>query len=172
MAPTRHVYVLRHAKSSWDDPSLTDHDRPLNGRGRRAAKAMARHIRDEGIAPELVLCSTAARARQTLERIEPALGTRSTSVEPDLYGADEPALLDRLRGLPDTVGSVMLIGHNPGLQDLVLALAAPAPARDEVAAKFPTAALATFAFAGRSWRDLAPGGAELVAYVRPRDLRE
>ena len=172
MAPTRLVYVLRHAKSSWDDPTLTDHDRPLNPRGRRAAKAIARHIRDHEIAPELVLCSTATRARQTLERIEGALGTRSTSVEADLYGAGERALLDRLRALPDTLRSVMVIGHNPGLQDLVLALAAPTAARRDVEAKFPTAALATLAYGGAHWAGLEPQAAKLVAFVRPRDLRE
>jgi phosphohistidine phosphatase len=163
------VHVLRHAKSSWDDPSLRDHDRPLNGRGRRAAKAMARHIREAGIAPELVLCSTATRARQTLERIEPVLGERETHVEAELYGASARSLLTRLRAVPDTVGSVLLIGHNPGFQELVLELAAPGAARRKVEAKFPTAALATLAHEG-AWDALAAGGAELVGYVRPRDL--
>jgi phosphohistidine phosphatase len=166
----RSVHVLRHAKSSWDDPSLLDHDRPLNGRGKRAAKAMGRHIREAGIAPELVLCSTATRARQTLERIEPVLGERETHVEAALYGASARSLLGRLRAVPDTVGAVLLIGHNPGLQDLVLELAAPGGARRKVEAKFPTAALATLSYEGTSWLELAPGGAQLVGYVRPRDL--
>jgi phosphohistidine phosphatase len=170
MAPTRRVYVLRHAKSSWDDPSLSDHDRPLNRRGLRAAKAMARHFKEARIEPQLVLCSTAVRARQTLEGIEPALGTRASSVEPELYGAGARTLIDRLRVLPAGVSSVMLIGHNPGLQELVLGLAVPSAARDRVALKFPTAALATLSFNGAGWHGLVPGGAELEAYVRPRDL--
>jgi phosphohistidine phosphatase len=166
----KHLHVLRHAKSSWDDPSLRDHDRPLNGRGKRAAKTMSRHIRDAGVVPDLVLCSTATRARQTLERIEPVLGRRETHVEADLYGASARSLLARLRLVPDTIGAVLLIGHNPGLQDLVLALAAPGDARRRVEEKFPTAALATLEYEGAAWDRLAPGAAELVGYVRPRDL--
>ncbi|HEY3021843.1 MAG TPA: histidine phosphatase family protein [Solirubrobacteraceae bacterium] len=166
----KRIYLLRHAKSSWKDDTLPDHDRPLAGRGRKAAKAIARHLRAEAIAPELVLCSTALRVRQTLERIEPALGRRSVRVEADLYGASAHALLERLRGVPDTVSSVMVIGHNPGLQELVLQLARPGPELSAVRLKFPTAALATLAFAGARWADLDAGAAELVAFVRPRDL--
>jgi phosphohistidine phosphatase len=162
----KRIYILRHAKSSWKDASLRDHDRPLAGRGRRAAKLIARHMREEGIAPELVLCSTAKRARQTLERIEPALGARSVKVEEGLYGAGEHALLSRLQELPADVGSVLVIGHNPGLQDLALLLARPAP---ELEAKFPTAALATLEFSS-DWQGLEPGAAELVGFVRPREL--
>src|SRR4051812_10631728 len=166
----KRLYVLRHAKSSWDDPALADHDRPLNKRGRAAARSMARHLRREGIEPELVLCSTARRARETLERIEPALGRRAVHVERELYGAGARALLERVHEVPDRIGSVMLIGHNPGLQELILHLARPAPARREVEAKFPTAALATLRFAGRHWSDLRDGEGDLAAFVRPRDL--
>ena len=167
----RLLYVLRHAKSSWDDPALSDHDRPLAPRGRKAAKAIARHLRKEGVEPQLVLCSPARRARETLERIEPALARRGVKVEDALYGAGADALLGRLHEVGDAVASVMVIGHNPGLEDLVLAVARPGARRDEVAVKFPTAALATLAFDGTRWADLAPGGADLVAYVRPRDLK-
>jgi phosphohistidine phosphatase len=158
------LYLLRHAKSSWKHPELADHDRPLAGRGRRAGQVIAKHIRDQGIAPELVLCSTAKRARQTLERIEPALGRRTVHVERELYGASAAELLERLRRVPDWVESVLIIGHNPGIQDLAIELTG-AP---EVQAKYPTAALAMLTL--RSWRELAPGGAELVAFTRPRDL--
>src|SRR5436190_4340385 len=123
----KRIYLLRHAKSSWRDEDLADHDRPLAGRGRKAAKAMARHLRHESIQPELVLVSTALRVRQTLERIEPALGRRSVRVEAALYGASARSLLERLRAVPDTVTSVMIIGHNPGLQQLALDLARPGP---------------------------------------------
>jgi phosphohistidine phosphatase len=166
----KHLYLLRHAKSSWKDPDVGDHDRPLAGRGRRAAKAVARHLREQRIDPELVLCSTARRARETLERVEPALGTRTVRVEPELYAATADALLARLRGVPDTVGSVMLIGHNPGLQQLAIDLARPAPERRQLEAKYPTAALATLAFAGTSWRELDRGQTDLVGFVRPRDM--
>ena len=166
----KRVYVLRHAKSSWDDPSRPDHDRPLAGRGRRAAKAMRRHLRDADVDPQLVLCSTARRARETLERVEDAFGDRTTRVEEGLYMAGADDLLARLRRVDDRCDTVLLIGHNPGLQELVLLLAAEGGERDRVAAKFPTAALATLAVDVPRWRDLAPGGARLEAFVRPRDL--
>jgi phosphohistidine phosphatase len=155
----KHLYLLRHAKSSWKHPELADHDRPLAGRGRRAAKAIAKHIRAEGIAPELVLCSTARRARDTLERIEPALGRRSVKVERELYGASVRELLGRIRRVPSSVESVLLIGHNPGMQDLAAALTG-------FDGKFPTAALATIALP--AWDE--PEHAELVAFTKPRDL--
>jgi phosphohistidine phosphatase len=164
------VYLLRHAKSSWKDSGLPDHDRPLARRGRRAAKAIARHLREQGIEPELVLCSTARRARETLVRIEPVLGTPVVRYERELYGASAGVLLDRLHGVPEAVGSVMLIGHNPALQLLALDLARPAPGFRELEAKFPTAGLATLAFPGPSWRALDPGTAELTGFVQPREL--
>ena len=167
----KQLYLLRHAKSSWKDNSLPDHDRPLTGRGRRASKAIARHLREQGIEPDLVLCSTARRARETLDRIEPALSTSTVHVEDDLYAASAPALLERLRTVPDTIESVMVIGHNPGLQDLALDLARPSPAARELATRYPTAALATLAFQASSWQELASDTAELVGLVRPRDLK-
>ena len=166
----KRVYLLRHAKSSWKEPGLPDRDRPLAGRGRRAAKAIARHLREHRIEPDLVLCSPARRARETLERIEPALGTGAVQVEPQLYGTTPDALLQLLRDLPETVASVLLIGHNPSLQQLALDLARPSPERRALAEKYPTAALATLAFPASSWRDLDVGTGELVAFVRPRDL--
>jgi phosphohistidine phosphatase len=170
MCAMRHVYLLRHAKSSWKARGVPDHDRPLAPRGRRASKAMARHLLEQGIEPELVLCSTARRARETLERLEPAVGASVVRFERELYGASAEALLDRLRRVEDAVGSVLLIGHNPGTQMLALDLARSTAGSRELEAKFPTAALATLEFPGRSWRELAPGTAELTAFVRPRDL--
>jgi phosphohistidine phosphatase len=167
----KRLYLLRHAKSSWKDTSLPDHDRPLAGRGRRAAKAIVGHLREQRIEPELVLCSTARRARETLELIEPARATSAVRVEDDLYAASAGALLERLRSVPDTVESVMLIGHNPGLQQLALDLARPSPTVRELATKYPTAALATLAFRAASWQELDRDTAELVALVRPRDLK-
>jgi phosphohistidine phosphatase len=164
----KRLYLLRHAKSSWKDTSLPDHDRPLAGRGRRAAKAIARHLREQDLAPQLVLCSTARRARETLERIQSDLCAATVELEHDLYAASADALLERLRRLPDTVESVMLIGHNPGLQDLALDLAR-SPASD-LATKFPTAALATLEIRTSNWQELDHKTAEIVAFVRPRDL--
>jgi phosphohistidine phosphatase len=163
------IHLLRHAKSSWKtgDP---DHERPLSGRGRRAAQAIRRHLEEQRIEPQLVLCSSSRRTRETLERIEPALGAADVRIERELYGAGSDTLLDRLRALPAAVGSVMLIGHNPGLELLALELARPGPARQQLEEKFPTAALATLELGGSSWSALAPGTAELTGFVRPRDL--
>jgi phosphohistidine phosphatase len=166
----KRLYLLRHAKSSWKDTSLPDHDRPLAGRGRRAAEAIARHLREQDLEPQLVLCSTARRARETLERIQPALGTATVELEPDLYAASADALLQRLRRVPDPVASVMLIGHNPGLQDLALDLARSPGTVTELATKFPTAALATLEVPVSNWHELDHETAEIVAFVRPRDL--
>lgn len=173
MNDRRQLYVLRHAKSSWDEPGLDDHDRPLAARGRDAANAMAAHVRAQGIRPELVICSSARRARETLDRVDPA-GRRL--IEPAVYSASATDLLQRLRRVPDATGSVMVIGHNPTLQMLVLCLAGPGRATlgegsdlEGVRSKFPTGALATLGFDG-GWGELAPGRAELTGFVRPRQL--
>ncbi len=119
------IFVLRHAKSSWDDPSIDDHERPLAPRGRRAAALIAAYIRKNEVAPELVLCSTAQRARQTLESIRHALGKgASVRFESALYLVSAGELIDRVKRINDAISSVMLIGHNPGLADFLLELAA------------------------------------------------
>jgi phosphohistidine phosphatase len=160
------LYLLRHAKSSWDDPSLADHERPLAPRGQRAADLIGEHLRSAGIAPGVVLCSSAARARETLERVAPDGEVR---IEDELYGASERELLERLHQLPAELDSAMLIGHNPALQELTLMLAAEGPELRRVHRKFPTAALATLAFDG-DWSGLRLDAARLVEFVRPRDL--
>ena len=164
------LYLLRHAKSSWDDPTLADHDRPLAARGRRDAKLIARHLRGAGVDPELVLCSSAARTRETLELLRPALAGATVMVEEELYGASSDDLLARLRLVPNTVGSVLLIGHNPGLHELALSLASGGDELERLEVKVPTAALATIALA-TTWSRLAPAGATLEAYVVPKQLR-
>jgi phosphohistidine phosphatase len=166
----RRLYLLRHAKSSWKEEGLADHDRPLSGRGRRAAKAIGRHLRGQGVEPELVLCSTARRARQTLEGIEPALGRGAVRVESELYGAAALDLLEHLHEIAPSVRSVMVIGHNPGLEQLALRLARGGSRVQALAVKFPTGALATLAFSGPGWAALDRGTAELVEFIRPRDL--
>ena len=166
----RTLYLLRHAKSSWADPALSDHERPLAPRGRRDAKRIATHLLELGIAPELVLCSTAVRTRETLELLRPALDAATVELEAALYAAWAETLLERLRAVPDERRSVMLIGHNPGLEDLALMLASAGPERDRVEEKFPTAALATLRTPTASWKELSPGGAVLAAYVVPKQL--
>ena len=165
------LHLLRHGKSSWDDDGLDDHDRPLAARGRRGAELIADHMRAEAIAPDIVLCSSSRRTRETLDRLGHALpaGTR-VEIEAALYAASAEELLARLRILSADVGSALVIGHNPGLRDLALELAAPGPALELLREKFPTAALATLELPTGDWGLLGSGDAELVAYVRPRDL--
>lgn len=167
----RTVMLLRHGKSSWSDPALADIDRPLAPRGERAARKIARYLRQKKVRPALVLCSPSLRTRQTLAAIEPSLGQRcSVELEPQLYAASERELLERLQALPDSIKSVMIIGHNPGLQDLALALASQGADRPQLEAKFPTGALATLVVRNKSWAALRRGDAELVDYVVPRHL--
>lgn len=166
----KRLFLLRHAKSSWDEPGLPDHRRPLAARGRRACDVIAEHLRAEGVAPQLVLCSPARRARETLERVAGGLPERfELRIKPELYGASASELAEVLRELADEFDSVMLIGHNPGIQQLAIALAAPGEGAEGVVGKFPTAALATLAFEG-GWGALAPGSAELVDFVTPKEL--
>jgi phosphohistidine phosphatase len=168
---SHHLFLLRHAKSSWDDPEIDDHDRPLAPRGRRAAARIADYATKRAIRPDLILCSSAMRARQTLERIAPSLGgDAEIHIERSLYGATEDRLLERLQALPDEVHSVMMIGHNPGVQDLALLLAREGPLRSTLGHKFPTAGLATLAFGGVGWKDLDTESGELVDFVAPRGL--
>jgi phosphohistidine phosphatase len=166
------LYLLRHAKSSWDDPYLPDHDRPLAPRGRRAARKLGDHLRRAGIAPALVLCSTARRAAETLDAILPALeGTPDVRLEEDLYLASTEELVHRLHEIPPPVPSVLLIGHNPSIQSAALVLARGddhtliARLRDKMA----TGALATLELDGE-WSTAAPSTARLVSFVVPREL--
>jgi phosphohistidine phosphatase len=163
------LYLLRHAKSSWDDSTLADHERPLAPRGRRDARRIAEHLRRVGHEPELVLCSSATRTRETLDLVRPALATSTILLEEGLYGASSDELLARIHVVPEPVSSVMLIGHNPGLHELAVTLASTGGELGRLAVKFPTAALATLALA-RTWSGLAPADATLEAYVVPKQL--
>jgi phosphohistidine phosphatase len=168
----RQLALLRHAKSSWDDPGIDDHDRVLAPRGRKALQKIAAHLPTLPTAPELVLCSSARRTVQTLEGISPALADHvAISVEDQLYAADSGQLLQRLRAVDDAVASVLLIGHNPGMEDLAALLigAGDASLRADLASSYPTAALATLTFPG-SWSALSAGCASLDGYVVPRRL--
>ena len=170
MIASRRLFVLRHAKSSWDDPGLDDHERPLAPRGRRALEAIASYMRAREIEPELVLCSSSRRTRETLDGI--AVGGEHL-IERMLYEAHTDELLERLRQLPDDISSVMLIGHNPSAQMLVLRLTnhdadrAEDPRRDEVKRKFPTGAMASLAV-HCDWHELAPGCARLEEFTTPK----
>jgi phosphohistidine phosphatase len=166
----KRLFLLRHAKSSWDDPQLADHDRPLAPRGRRAARAMAEHMRRERLAPEVVLCSSARRAQETVERMSAALGDASVVIEAELYSASASELLERLRQLPEATVSAMLVGHNPAMQELALRLVGPVSGRAAIEGKYPTGGLAALSFEG-CWGELDVGAAELVSFVTPRFLK-
>ena len=166
----KRLHLLRHAKSSWDDSSLDDRDRPLAPRGRKAARHLARWLEEHDVKPELALCSPALRATQTLDRVLAELGSPEVAVDDGLYHASATELLDRVRKLPDAVREAILVGHNPGLGDLCLLLARPGPERDRVAVNLPTGALATLDLDASSWAELEPACAELAQVVLPREL--
>lgn len=166
MGTTRQLFILRHAKSSWEDPGLDDHERPLAPRGRQAVKVLAEHLRICGIRPALVLCSSSRRTLETLEGVAPE---GRQLIEPELYSASGPELHERLRRVPADVESVMVVGHNPAMQTIVLRLAGGGSELDAVRRKFPTGALATLSFEG-TWSELASGSASLDAFLRPKAL--
>ncbi len=150
---------------------MQDVDRPLAPRGARAAARMRDHIDAEGMRPELVLCSSALRTRETLARILPGLGPELTvRIESSIYSFEADELLDRLRAIPADIGSVMLVGHNPAMQELASLLAADGDRLDELRKGFPTAALAELDLSISSWADLASGSGRLVRFVVPREL--
>jgi phosphohistidine phosphatase len=165
MEPKR-LALVRHAKSSWADPALADHDRPLNARGRRAAALVGEHLRAEGVEPDLVLCSSATRARQTLDLFALAPAT-DIVIEDQLYGAAAHELLVRVRRIPARVGSAMVIGHNPGIEELMGDLVGD---RETVPDKFPTGAVADLRLSIPSWPDLDAGTGHLHAFLIPRNL--
>lgn len=169
----RLVYLFRHAKSSWSDPELEDFDRPLAPRGERACAAMGEYFRLADIHPGLVVCSAALRARQTLERVRPAIGEdAAVNHYRGLYLAGPQAMLNRLRRTPADVQRVMLVAHNPGMQTLALRLVSGGAEQDlhRLAENLPTGALAILVFRGRSWEELDEGSCELHSLVAPRDL--
>jgi phosphohistidine phosphatase len=164
--------LLRHAKSSWDEPGLPDRLRPLAPRGLRAAGAMAHHLRAAAVAPDLVVCSPARRAVQTWERVASGVPPDTAAeINEAIYDADADELLSRLRDVRSGIRSVLLVGHNPGLQDLAVDLVGSGDVglRERLLTKFPTGALATLEVPG-DWHDLTWGAASLLAFVVPREL--
>jgi phosphohistidine phosphatase len=166
----RQLLLLRHAKSSWDNPMLPDHDRPLAPRGSKALKRLGQQLRSWGVSPDLVLCSSARRAVETLDGIRSALPPETrVVVDEGLYGSSVDALLRRLGQAGDDIGCLLVVGHNPTLEDLanLLAGAGKRSLRNELAMKFPTASLALLSFEG-GWSQLEPGRATLEQLFKPR----
>ena len=166
----RQIWLLRHAKSSWDDPSLADVDRPLSSRGARAAARMAGHL--AGLdTPRLVVCSAGLRARQTLATVLPSLlAPVEIRIEPELYTFEADVVIGRLRRLDDDVSSVMVVGHNPALEELAITLSAASDLRERLEQKFPTAALTTIEVPDGPWATLAEGAGRISRFVTPSDL--
>lgn len=169
----RTLLLLRHAKSSRDEPDLADHDRPLAPRGSEAAPRIGAWLREHDPAPDLILCSTAVRAQQTLRLLRPALGDAApVRLLKSLYLASPSRLLSLIRRLPEDARCVLLIGHNPGLASVAQELAGDGSGKalKRMDKKFPTAAVAELTLAEGSWPEVAPGAMRLAAFVRPKDL--
>jgi phosphohistidine phosphatase len=165
------LWLLRHAKSSWDEPDLADHDRPLSPRGERDAERMRRYLEGVDADPALVLCSSALRARRTLELVAPALrGDPDIRIEPELYTFDATVLLARLRAMGTTAEPVMIVGHNPAIQELSLNIVGSGKALPAMAEKYPTGALAEIEVTGDSWGGLEDRTGRLLGFMKPRDL--
>ena len=171
----RQLLLLRHAKSSWDDRDLSDHARPLNGRGRQAAAAMKKAMDNLGLVPDQVLVSTARRTLETLDALEPWPERPLVDPVESLYLAPVPVLLATVQGVAETVRSLLVIGHNPGLHELALLLVGAhgmTPGNENtraLAEGYPSGALAEFTVPG-PWRTLAEGGARLTRFICPRSL--
>ena len=169
----KRLLLLRHAKSAWDDPRLPDFDRPLSARGERAADFMGAWLGSGGFAPDRVLCSSAARTRATFARILPYLaGDMDVRFLHAIYEAGPEEILAAVRRHGADAPTLMVIGHNPGLQELALALLPDDGGDDQlkVAAHYPTGGLAEVAFDLSDWGALEPHAGRLVRFVNPREL--
>ena len=165
--------LLRHAKSSWSDSSLKDFERPLNDRGETAAPRMGAFTARRGIAPDLILCSTAVRARQTLNLVLPHLrGAPAVTYEDALYLASSGTMLKRLHKVAADVSHTMIVGHDPGMHTLAVELAGSGSAEDleRLSEKFPTAGLAVIVFEVSAWRELRWAGGRLKLFMAPKRL--
>jgi len=164
--------LLRHAKSGWDDPVRRDFDRPLNPRGRRAARTVGQAMKAQGLAFDLVLASPARRVVETLEEIAAGYGAIEPRYDERLYLAAVSTLLDLVRTAPDEAGRLLLVGHNPGLEELALRLARRDGdrLRGEVELKYPTGTVAEIELEAERWADVKEGMGRIARFIRPRDL--
>ena len=164
--------LLRHAKSGWDDPVARDFDRPLNPRGRKAAATVGAEMKARGLAFDRILASPARRVVETLAEVARGYGSIDPHYDERVYLAPPGALLELVRGTPDEVGRLLVVGHNPGLEALALLLTGDDgdALRAELAVKYPTGTVAEISLPDGSWRGVAPGTGRLVRFIRPRDL--
>ena len=170
----KRLILFRHAKSDWDDPVARDFDRPLNRRGEKAALVMGEFAKARGIRFDMVVASPAVRVVETLNSFFTSYGE---VVDPHwdrrIYLASTPTLFEVIRDLPDSADSVLMSGHNPGLEELILDLVpddGASPLREDVEVKFPTASIAVMDLPIDHWSEVKPNIASLASFTRPRDL--
>lgn len=166
--------LLRHAKSSWSNPALPDRERPLATRGVTDAPLMGKAMAERGIDPELVLCSSARRTRDTLDLVLPDLRVEPKIVYVDaLYHASPEEMLELLHGIQPGANRVMMVGHNPEIQAFALDLVGSGPKhfRDRLKTKYPTAGLAVINFVSGLWKSVSVNSGTLNLFLSPRDLR-
>ncbi|HET7710110.1 MAG TPA: histidine phosphatase family protein [Sphingomicrobium sp.] len=169
----KQLAILRHAKSDWGNPGLTDFDRPLNKRGRKAAKKVGRELHSRGLTFDQIVCSPAARARETVERFAIGFeGVPEVRFEPNLYMCSTGTLISVINALPDDARTVMIVGHNPGFHDIVLRMTKPDGdgMREKVGANYPTGAFALIDFPVEHWADVEPATGEIRQVIFPREL--
>ncbi len=168
------LLLLRHAKSSWAAPGRADHDRELNRRGEKAAPFMGRYLRQHDLIPDLIWCSTAARAVQTLGLLGRDFATDADVIyNEDLYMANDRVLLENLHHTHEDARRVLVIGHNPGIEAFAQSLfgGGNENARATMARKYPTCGLAHFEFDVDQWREIAPGAGRLINFIKVKDLQ-
>jgi Phosphohistidine phosphatase SixA len=170
----KRLTLLRHAKSGWDDPVSRDFDRPVNMRGKKAAEVIGRWLRDQRISFDYIASSPAVRCVETIDHLSIGYGETMTPVwDRRAYLASGSSLLDIVHEAPENSERMLLVGHNPGLEDLILSLVPDVggdDTRDAVEEKFPTASLVEIDFDVDAWDAIRPGGGKLVYFKRPRDL--
>jgi phosphohistidine phosphatase len=164
--------LLRHAKSGWDDPVSRDFDRPLNPRGRRAARTVGHEMKAQGLAFDRILASPARRVAETLEEVAAGYGAIEPDYDERLYLAATSTLLEIVRRTPDEVERLLLVGHNPGLEELALRLSVrdEEGLRGEVEVKYPTGTVAEISLPVEHWTDVKERMGKIVRFIRPRDL--
>jgi len=169
----KRLLLLRHAKSSWKEPALSDYERPLNKRGRSAAILMAEYMAREHLRPEVVLCSSARRTCETLAYLSPVIGAEcDIKIERALYLVSADQLLARISEVDSNVRTILLIGHNPALAEVARQLGGKgdAEAKQQMRSRFPTAALAVIDSNAKQWRDLQSAKTLLERFATPKDL--
>ncbi|MEO3998723.1 histidine phosphatase family protein [Mesorhizobium sp. CAU 1732] len=167
------LLLLRHAKSSWDDKSLADFDRPLSSRGRKAAPAIGAEMARRGWFPNMAIVSPARRTRETWDLVRGEIsGNVIVNYDASIYEADADVILDVIRATPEQVGTLLVVGHNPGMEDLAGIIAgatSDVSARASLSEKFPTGGLARFSIHA-GWHELHGDSATLTDFITPRSV--